>query len=78
MTRSELFAVMTGGLASVAGGTMIGYINLGIDPKYILTACFMTAPAGLLFAKLLCPQTEQEKKSLMKSKSMTKPHLNHS
>ncbi|AAW88037.1 NupC/NupG family nucleoside CNT transporter [Aliivibrio fischeri] len=61
MTRSELFAVMTGGLASVAGGTMIGYINLGIDPKYILTACFMTAPAGLLFAKLLCPQTEQEK-----------------
>ncbi|MBW0279332.1 MULTISPECIES: NupC/NupG family nucleoside CNT transporter [Shewanella] len=59
MTRSELFAVMTGGLASVAGGTMVGYINLGIDPKYILTACFMTAPAGLLFAKLLCPQTEQ-------------------
>lgn len=58
MTRSELFAVMTGGLASVAGGTMVGYINIGIDPKYILTACFMTAPAGLLFAKLLCPQTE--------------------
>ncbi|WP_428775493.1 NupC/NupG family nucleoside CNT transporter [Vibrio sp.] len=60
MTRSELFAVMTGGLASVAGGTMVGYINLGIDPKYILTACFMTAPAGLLFAKLMCPQTEPE------------------
>ncbi|MGO2507910.1 MAG: NupC/NupG family nucleoside CNT transporter [Vibrio hibernica] len=60
MTRSELFAVMTGGLASVAGGTMVGYINIGIDPKYILTACFMTAPAGLLFAKLLCPQIEPE------------------
>ncbi len=60
MTRSELFAVMTGGLASVAGGTMVGYINLGIDPKYILTACFMTAPAGLLFAKLMCPQTEHD------------------
>lgn len=60
MTRSELFAVMTGGLASVAGGTMVGYINLGIDPKYILTACFMTAPAGLLFAKLLCPQTDPD------------------
>lgn len=57
MTRSEIFAVMTGGLASVAGGTMIGYINLGIDIKYILTACFMTAPAGLLFAKLICPET---------------------
>ena len=60
MTRSELFAVMTGGLASVAGGTMVGYINLGINPTYILTACFMTAPAGLLFAKLMCPQTEPE------------------
>ncbi|MCW8332609.1 NupC/NupG family nucleoside CNT transporter [Vibrio sp. SCSIO 43135] len=59
MTRSELFAVMTGGLASVAGGTMVGYISLGVDPKYIITACFMTAPAGLLFAKLLCPQTEE-------------------
>ncbi|GAL16948.1 MULTISPECIES: NupC/NupG family nucleoside CNT transporter [Vibrio] len=59
MTRSELFAVMTGGLASVAGGTMIGYISLGVDPKYIITACFMTAPAGLLFAKLLCPQTDE-------------------
>ncbi|KEI70827.1 NupC/NupG family nucleoside CNT transporter [Endozoicomonas elysicola] len=59
MTRSELFAVMTGGLASVAGGTMIGYINLGIDIKYILTACFMTAPAGLLFAKLICPETAE-------------------
>ncbi|KXF81623.1 NupC/NupG family nucleoside CNT transporter [Enterovibrio coralii] len=64
MTRSELFAVMAGGLASVAGGTMIGYINLGIDVKYILTACFMTAPAGLLFAKLLCPEVDEPKKTI--------------
>ena len=64
MTKSELFAVITGGLASVAGGTMIGYINLGIDIKYILTACFMTAPAGLLFAKLLYPETEQPKENI--------------
>ncbi|NLS14642.1 NupC/NupG family nucleoside CNT transporter [Vibrio sp. SM6] len=66
MTRSELFAIMTGGLASVAGGTMIGYINLGIDVKYILTACFMTAPAGLLFAKLMCPETETPRRDLDK------------
>ncbi|WP_299573380.1 NupC/NupG family nucleoside CNT transporter [uncultured Shewanella sp.] len=58
MTRSELFAVMTGGLASVAGGTMIGYIQMGVDIKYVLTAAFMTAPAGLLFAKLIWPETE--------------------
>ena len=59
MTRSELFAVMTGGLASVAGGTMIGYIQMGVDVKYVLTAAFMTAPAGLLFAKLMWPETEK-------------------
>ncbi|MGE6648432.1 NupC/NupG family nucleoside CNT transporter [Shewanella colwelliana] len=58
MTRSELFAVMTGGLASVAGGTMIGYIQMGVDVKYVLTAAFMTAPAGLLFAKLMWPETD--------------------
>lgn len=58
MTKSELFAVMTCGLASVAGGTMIGYIQLGVNVKYILTAAFMTAPAGLLFSKLLWPETE--------------------
>ena len=50
--------------ASVVGGTMIGYINLGIDVKYILTACFMTAPAGLLFAKLMCPETETPRQDL--------------
>ncbi|ELZ1714577.1 NupC/NupG family nucleoside CNT transporter [Vibrio parahaemolyticus] len=66
MTQSELFAVMTGGLASVAGGTMIGYINLGIDPKYIITACFMTAPAGLLFAKLMYPEHETPTKDIEK------------
>ncbi|BDM63252.1 nucleoside permease [Shewanella sp. NFH-SH190041] len=59
MTRSELFAVMTGGLASVAGGTMIGYIQMGVDVKYVLTAAFMTAPAGLLFAKLMWPETDK-------------------
>ena len=66
MTRSELFAVMTGGLASVAGGTMIGYIQMGVDVKYVLTAAFMTAPAGLLFAKLIWPETEQPQNDIKK------------
>ncbi|MBV7314111.1 NupC/NupG family nucleoside CNT transporter [Shewanella sp. NIFS-20-20] len=66
MTRSELFAVMTGGLASVAGGTMIGYIQMGVDVKYVLTAAFMTAPAGLLFAKLMWPETEPVENDIKK------------
>ncbi|MGL4517971.1 NupC/NupG family nucleoside CNT transporter [Shewanella sp.] len=66
MTRSELFAVMTGGLASVAGGTMIGYIQMGVDVKYVLTAAFMTAPAGLLFAKLMWPETSTPEENIKK------------
>ncbi|MGF1724067.1 NupC/NupG family nucleoside CNT transporter [Photobacterium nomapromontoriensis] len=59
MSRSELFAVMVGGLASVAGGTLVGYAGLGVDISYLIAASFMSAPAGLMMAKLLVPQTEQ-------------------
>ncbi|KKA46143.1 MULTISPECIES: NupC/NupG family nucleoside CNT transporter [unclassified Salinivibrio] len=58
MTRSELFAVMVGGLASVAGGTMVGYAGLGVEMKYLIAAAFMSAPAGLMMAKIIVPQTE--------------------
>ena len=58
MSRSELFAVMVGGLASVAGGTLVGYAGLGVEISYLIAASFMSAPAGLMMAKILVPQTE--------------------
>ncbi|QBP42859.1 NupC/NupG family nucleoside CNT transporter [Paenisporosarcina antarctica] len=58
MTRSELFAVMTGGLASVAGSVLVGYALLGVPLEYLLAASFMAAPAGLIMAKLMIPETE--------------------
>ncbi|MDY4280762.1 MAG: NupC/NupG family nucleoside CNT transporter [[Pasteurella] mairii] len=58
MTKSELFAVMVGGLASIAGASLAGYVGLGIPLPYLIAASFMAAPGGLLFAKLLYPQTE--------------------
>lgn len=58
MTRSELFAVMTGGLASVAGSVLIGYSLLGVPLEYLLAASFMAAPAGLVLAKIMIPETE--------------------
>ncbi|MDA7881568.1 NupC/NupG family nucleoside CNT transporter [Akkermansiaceae bacterium] len=61
MTSSELFAVMVGGLASVAGSILAGYAGLGARMDYLLAACFMAAPGGLLFAKLLLPETEEVK-----------------
>ncbi|KAE9529913.1 NupC/NupG family nucleoside CNT transporter [Testudinibacter aquarius] len=58
MTESELFAIMCGGLASVAGAVMIGYAQMGVPLPYLIAASFMAAPGGLLFAKILIPQTE--------------------
>ncbi|MBN8253199.1 NupC/NupG family nucleoside CNT transporter [Priestia flexa] len=59
MTRSELFAVMTGGLASVAGSVLFGYAALGVPIEYLLAASFMAAPAGLIMAKMIMPETEK-------------------
>ncbi len=59
MTKSELFAVMTGGLASVAGSVLVGYALLGVPLEYLLAASFMAAPAGLVMAKIIMPQTEK-------------------
>lgn len=58
MTDSELFAVMTGGLASVAGSVMFSYAALGVPLKYLLAASFMSAPSGLIMAKMFIPETK--------------------
>ena len=58
MTRSELFAVMVGGMASIAGSVMAGYVALGVPLEYLLAASFMAAPGGLLMAKLMEPETD--------------------
>jgi CNT family concentrative nucleoside transporter len=58
MTRSELFAVMAGGMASVAGSVLGGYAGLGVELKYLIAASFMAAPGSLLMAKLLVPEQQ--------------------
>jgi CNT family concentrative nucleoside transporter len=60
MTRSELNAIMTGGMATIAGSIMAAYIGM-LGPEWaphLLAASIMGAPAGLVMAKLLCPETE--------------------
>ncbi len=61
MSQSELFAIMVGGLASVAGSILAGYAGLGIELKYLIAASFMAAPGGLLMAKIIYPETEPVK-----------------
>ena len=61
MTASELFAVMTGGLATIAGSMMGGYAAMGIELKYLIAACFMAAPGGLMMAKIIMPEVDEPK-----------------
>lgn len=59
MTKSELMALMTGGMATVAGGVLAAYVGFGIDAAHLLAASVMSAPAALVCAKLLVPETEE-------------------
>lgn len=77
MTQSQLFAVMCGGLASVAGSVMAGYAALGIPMEYLVAASFMSAPGGLLFAKLLLPETEEPEDSVSAAEERLDEEENH-
>ncbi len=59
MTRSEIMAMMTGGMATAAGGTMAAYVGMGIDAGHIMVASLMSAPAALVIAKIMVPETER-------------------
>lgn len=76
MTRSELFAVMVGGMATVAGSVLAGYVALGVELRYLLAASFMAAPGGLLMAKLLVPETEPARVSDARAEPQVEPHVN--
>lgn len=58
MTRSELFTIMTAFLATIAASVMVAYAGFGAEPGHLLSASLMSAPAAILIAKLLVPETE--------------------
>ncbi len=59
MTMSELLSSMSGSLACIAGGILIVYVNFGAKAEYLLTASLMAAPAALVIAKIVWPETEE-------------------
>ena len=59
MTKSELAAIMVGGMSTVAGGVMAGYIAMGVNAGHLLAGSIMAAPAGLILAKILVPEVEE-------------------
>lgn len=58
MTKSEIMCLMTGGMATVAGGVLAAYVGFGIDAGHLLAASVMSAPAALVCAKLMVPEME--------------------
>ncbi|MGB3180825.1 MAG: nucleoside transporter C-terminal domain-containing protein [Cyclobacteriaceae bacterium] len=69
MTRSELMCLMTGGMATIAGGVLAGYVTFlgGDDPAlqakfaaYLLSASIMNAPAAIVISKIIIPETSKE------------------
>jgi len=77
MTRSELLCLMVGGMATIAGGVLAAYVGFlgGDDPvmqlyyaKHLLAASVMSAPAAVVAAKMLLPETEAFEKKLELSK----------
>lgn len=85
MTRSQLMAIMTGGFATIAGSVLAAYVGIlgGDTPasqalfaKHLLTASVMSAPAGLVMAKLMMPETEtpsaEDPKQLLGEKPTTR------
>ena len=69
MTKSELMCLMTGGMATIAGGVLAGYVAFlgGDDPAerakyaaYLLSASIMNAPAAIVLSKIIIPETKPE------------------
>lgn len=78
MSPSEIFLVMTGGMATIAGGVLAAYISFlgGEDPvqrlifaKHLLAASVMAAPGAVVFAKMLVPQTQAVDNNIQVSKN---------
>ena len=76
MTQSELLALMTGGLATIAGTVMAIYINLGADPVAVLTTSVMAAPCGLYVSKILLPEDGTPVTAGSLQVEVERPHVN--
>lgn len=76
MTRSELMALMTGGMATVAGGVLAAYVGMGVDAGHLLAASVMSAPAALAVAKLMIPETENSQTEGMVKVDLPKSNAN--
>ncbi len=77
LTQSELFTIMTAGMAHVSGAVMAAYVKIaGVDIKHLLTAVIMTAPATIMLAKMLMPEVEKPETAGGVTVEIEKPGVN--
>lgn len=81
MTTSELMALMTGGFATVAGGVLAAYVGMMVVyfpdvAGHMLAASVMSAPAALVIAKIMVPETEQSETSGTLEIAVDRPDVN--
>ncbi|MES2622074.1 MAG: nucleoside transporter C-terminal domain-containing protein [Bacteroidota bacterium] len=76
MTMSELLASMSGSMACIAGGVMAVYISMGVPASYLLAASIMAAPASLVIAKIVWPETEESSTKGAVKLEVKKVHAN--
>jgi CNT family concentrative nucleoside transporter len=76
MTQSELMAVMTGGFATVAGGVLAAYVGMGVSAGHLIAASVMSAPAALVMAKIMLPETEVSKTAGKVDLDVEVPYVN--
>ncbi len=76
MTKSEIMALMTTGMATIASGVMVVYAQMGVGAGHLLTASVLSAPAGLLIAKIMFPETQKSETSASAQASVEKTTVN--
>src|SRR5438270_6667515 len=77
LTQSELFTVMTSGMAHVSGAVMAAYVKIAhVDIKHLLTAVIMTAPATIMLAKIMMPEVEEPETAGDVKVQVEKPGVN--
>ncbi len=77
MTESELFTIMVAGMAHISGAVMAAYVKIaGVDIKHLLTAVIMTAPATIMLAKMLNPETGKPETAGSVNIKIEKPGVN--
>jgi concentrative nucleoside transporter, CNT family len=76
MTRSELMAVMTGGFATIAGGVLAAYVGMGVSAGHLIAASVMSAPAALVMAKIVVPESEESKTAGEVKMAVDLPYVN--